>query len=304
MLQATIQEPQWNGPIMSRRGLLRLAAGSATAVGLSACGVKAPQSASSRFGGIGDEAGFRLSWGGRGVDVLTYSPTGLPLDRPVVMSLHGYSRLASSMMDKWKPLADQFGLHIIIPHFDERNFPGDSYAMGGDGMGSPGTRPIDALGLIFDQARARSGLTASEFGLFGHSAGAQLAHRYLMLSDNPRVRAAVVSAAGWYTMPDAGCQWPYGLQGTGVALRDLDPIWSKKVLLLVGDEDVGRQDLRWTNEAVAQGRTRIERSRSYFDRSCSVAAQRGIAIDWRMETVTNCGHESRKPIERAASFLA
>lgn len=222
----------------------------------------------------------------------------------MVMSLHGYSRFAHSMLERWKPIADDLGLHILVPHFAEEHFPGDSYAMGGDEMGAEGQRPIDALSLVFQQAKLRSGLMANEFGLFGHSAGAQLAHRYLMFSSNPQVRAAVVSAAGWYTMPDPGCQWPYGLAGTGVKITDLDPIWQKKVLLLVGDDDVGRQDLRWTGEAVAQGLTRIERSRTYYDRARHVAALRGVPIDWRMETVSNCGHESSKPIERAASFLA
>lgn len=289
---------------MSRRSLLNLVAGSMTAMGLSACGVRTPKSAGANFGGVGGEGGFRLAWSGNPVDVLTYSPAGLPKDRPVVMSLHGYSRMAAPMMERWRPLADIHGFHVIVPHFDDEYFPGDSYAMGGRDMGVSGQRPIDALSQIFDQAKAHAGLTASEFGLFGHSAGAQLAHRYLMFGDEARVRAAVVSAAGWFTMPDPESRWPYGLAGTPVDLVDLDPLWQKKVLLLVGDSDVGSQDLRWTGEALAQGMTRIARSRSYYNRACKVAAQRGVEIDWQIEMVGDCGHESSKPIERAALFLA
>ena len=294
------------GPEISRRSLIRLAAGSATALGLSACGIRssAPNSVSSSFDAVSSSSGFGLAWGGQPVEVLSYSPAGLPKDRPIVMSLHGVSRFAAPMLERWKPLADQLGLHVIVPHFDEEHFPGDSYAMGGYDMGAVGTRSIDALGLAFDQFKARKGLTAKQFGLFGHSAGAQLAHRYLMLSENPRVRAAVVSAAGWFTMPCTNSQWPYGLAGTGVTLPDLDAIWPKKVMLLVGENDTGRTDLRWTDQAIAQGSTRIERSKAYFNQACSVASQRGQPIDWHMELVGNCAHESSKPIQRAASFLA
>lgn len=276
----------------------------ALGVGLGGCAT-APRSASLNGAAMQtSDRSWLLDWAGKPVRVNSYSPAHLPTDRPVVIALHGTLRNADGMVRNWQPWADLLGLHVIVPEFDERYFPGESYSMGGSTMGTPGERAIDAVPLIFDQARDRLGFSAVQFGLFGHSAGAQLAHRYLMFAEPESVRAAVVAGAGWYTMPDDETRWPYGLSGTGVELADLDPCWSTKVLLLVGDQDVDRRFLRWSEGARAEGDTRIERGKAYFEQARRVAHRRGIALDWRFELVPGSGHDSARAIDRAASFLA
>lgn len=289
---------------LSRREAIARAGIAALGLGLSGYATSAKAVSRSNADLISSDQSWLLDWAGKPVRVNSYAPADMPPDRPVVLALHGTLRNAEGMARNWQPWADLLGLYVIVPEFDERYFPGESYSMGGSTMGTPGERAIDAVALIFQQARTRMGFTADSFGLFGHSAGAQLAHRYLMFADPDSVRAAVVAGAGWYTMPDDETRWPYGLWGTGVELADLDPCWSTKVLLLVGDQDKGRQYLRWTNEARAEGKTRIERGRAYFDRARRVAEQRGISLDWRFELVPGSGHDSARAIDRAASFLA
>ena len=45
--------------------------------------------------------------------------------------------------------------------------------------------------------------------MFGHSAGAQFTHRYMLLSKDKRISNAVVANAGWYTFIN-NAKFPYG----------------------------------------------------------------------------------------------
>lgn len=51
---------------------------------------------------------------------------------------------------------------------------------------------------------------AGPVDVFGHSGGAQLAHRFAMLNPH-RVERLSLAAAGWYCLPDASMAYPYGL---------------------------------------------------------------------------------------------
>ena len=37
--------------------------------------------------------------------------------------------------------------------------------------------------------------------LFGHSAGSQVAHRFLLFKPTNKTNKVILSAAGWYTVP-------------------------------------------------------------------------------------------------------
>jgi pimeloyl-ACP methyl ester carboxylesterase len=60
--------------------------------------------------------------------------------------------------------------------------------------------------------RSELGLADEAFDLWGHSAGAQFAHRFALFRPAAPVRRIVAAGAGWYTTPDLELDFPYGLR--------------------------------------------------------------------------------------------
>ena len=52
--------------------------------------------------------------------------------------------------------------------------------------------------------------------MFGHSAGAQFVHRFVMFAPGPNLRTAISANAGWYTTLEENVAFPYGLKDAPV----------------------------------------------------------------------------------------
>lgn len=247
------------------------------------------------------------SWSGPAINVVTYRPIDWRPDRPVVIVLHGINRNLDYTMNTWEPLADRFGFMVVVPHFDDRAFPG---AFGyGQGSVRDGTVPrnsaFNAIGPIFAEVRQRYHLQRDGFRLFGHSAGAQFVHRFLYFNPQAPVERAVISMGGWYTLPDPGEDWPYGLNGTAVSRSDLERIMALRVVLQVGSLDRKRdENLRETREADAQGRNRVTRGFNYFEAMQDRAEGFRTPFNWRFIVVPQAGHDSEAGAYDAAAWLA
>ena len=117
---------------------------------------------------------------------------------------------------------------------------------------------------------------AKSYVIYGHSAGGQFTHRFcyfdgLLHSKRPEypvIERALIANPGWYTMPDLGVSYPYGLKDTPLIeekklLEDFVRL-PKRLLLGTSDTDTEDKDLRKTPEANAQGPHRLARGESYF----------------------------------------
>ena len=102
--------------------------------------------------------------------------------------------------------------------------------------------------------------------MFGHSAGAQFTHRYMLLSKDKRISNAVVANAGWYTFIN-NAKFPYGIKNSPIIISDEDLRWfmSNKVNLLIGSEDIGSKSVNSSKGAKLQGITRVDRASNYFN---------------------------------------
>ena len=63
------------------------------------------------------------------------------------------------------------------------------------------------------------GTSVEEYSLFGHSAGAQVAHRFLYFIHPNRASRTVLANSGYYTMPIEEISYPYGLKGVKALRR-------------------------------------------------------------------------------------
>jgi len=165
--------------------------------------------------------------------------------------------------------------------------------------------------------------TADKYILFGHSAGAQFVHRFMLFMPSsplqskihsteehksksttsekgssisfPRVSLAISANAGFYTMPNQRVAFPYGLKKTVLQQADIDLALSRRMLILLGDADTdpNHKSLRRTEKAMAQGKHRFERGQNFFK-----AAQQAHDVksssnfNWTMKFVPDVAHDS------------
>lgn len=183
-------------------------------------------------------------------------------DAPLLVSVHGLSRKAFQHARLLGPYADEYGVVVLAPHFDEDRFP-DYQKLGHDG---PGGRADAMLDEIVREAARLTAVDASPIYLVGFSGGAQFAHRYTMAHPE-RVAGAILVSAGWYTFPDPTVRYPYGLEPSRRhALIDFDPEGFLRVpiTVLVSREDDSNDSLRRTERCDRQqGVTRRERGHNW-----------------------------------------
>jgi poly(3-hydroxybutyrate) depolymerase len=182
-------------------------------------------------------------WPGAAIDVWLYRPAEAGADAPVLFVMHGVQRDADRYLREWAPVARAYGAVLVVPEFSRANFPGSAGYNLGNTFADNGA-PIDrarwsysAIEPIFDAVVAREGLTATRYLLFGHSAGAQFVHRFVMLGAGARLQRAVSANAGWYTYPDQATAWPYGLR-EGPSGPQPAAMFGAPLYLVLGDQDI------------------------------------------------------------------
>lgn len=220
-------------------------------------------------------------------------PTGR-VQAPALVVLHGIARNAQELTRLLKPYAEQWGRTIIIPHFNERAWPSFQRPCNV-------ARPDLALLALLDRVTAELPDLVGPVELFGHSGGAQLAHRVAMLFPH-RIARLYVAAAGWYCLPDYSMPYPYAL-GAGTTTQSAK--WTRRkaaalkeflripVRVYVGSEDVQRDDaLRKTPELdKQQGRNRRTRAHTYTRALNQAAATHGLVPQAKLIELPGCDHD-------------
>lgn len=223
-------------------------------------------------------------------------------EAPPVVVLHGISRNPRKLVELFLPEAERTGRSVVVPHFSASRWPV---------FQRPGgkARPDQALlGLLAYLAMIDSAF-AGKVALFGHSGGAQLAHRWAMLFPH-KVARLNLAAAGWYCLPDTTMPYPYGL-GTESTLDShrwarrhaeaLDAYLALPVRVFVGTRDTERDSSLRMTAALdrEQGRTRLGRAETYFDRFRAAAALRSIRHNIDLIRLPNVSHDVAEAITRA-----
>lgn len=228
---------------------------------------------------------------------------------PVVAVLHGVQRNGATYRDAWVAQAEAQGFLLLVPEFGAEKFPGVlwyNFGHAGDDHGQVFPRAswvFGALDRAVAGARARLGAGEGGFALYGHSAGAQFAHRYLLLGGGA-ARRVIVANAGWYSMPDLGVGFPYGLAGVGDAAL-LWAAFARPVVILLGEADVdpNHPQLRRNAAADRQGLHRFARGQAFFAAAAAQAAAMGAPFHWVLSTVPGVGHSNAGMAAAAGSFL-
>jgi len=226
------------------------------------------------------------------------------------MVMHGRSRNADGYIDMWVDWASRYDYIAIAPRFDDKNWAGDEYNLGNvftgrDGAGSKNPESKWAFTVvegIHEQVRREFRLDDPLFDIWGHSAGGQFVHRFMLFKPNAKVRYALPANAGWYTTPALDRAFPHGVKHPLLSIneRDLKHWTSKPVVIFRGTADTERtENLSQTLEADAQGQNRFERAAFMYRKIKAFNPN----TNWQMIDLPDADHNQRKMAPAAQDFL-
>jgi pimeloyl-ACP methyl ester carboxylesterase len=220
--------------------------------------------------------------------------------RRILVSVHGISESARFHAERFAPLAEEFGVLVVAPHFRRPAWQ-DYQRLGRSGRGPRADVALERLVAVIGSS---TDVPAGRFFLFGYSGGGQFAHRYLMAHPR-RVASAVIASPGWYTFPDAGRSYPYGLD-TASSREDLslepDAFLRVPLLVTVGERDVERDETLRRSPRVdrIQGKTRLERAERFVAAMKRSAERCGIPSPVGLRRLPDVGHSFEESVSIAA----
>lgn len=250
-------------------------------------------------------------WAGPALRVWYWAPDKVVATTPVVFVMHGVKRDADRYLAEWVPLAKRHGFIVVVPEFNQTSFPGSlgyntGYFTERDGTPRPRAQwSFAAIEPLFDAVKARTGARVPRYALYGHSAGAQFVHRYVLFMPEARLSRAVAANAGWYTRPDLTTVYPYGLGGTPVGQKGLTRALDQPLTILLGtaDTDIADPNLRTSHQANAQGPHRFARGLNFHEAGKATAARLVVPFRWHLEKVLGVGHNNGEMAVAAAPLL-
>jgi len=252
----------------------------------------------------------------KNIEVFYHVPENSTTASPILITLHGDDRSGAFSRNAFIARANQLNFIVVSPQFTEDDFPGgDGYNLAnifvdGDNP-SPGTLnnsslwTFNVIDPIFEYFKTLTGNTSSAYDLFGFSAGAQVAHRFLIFNPGAKFNRIVAASAGWYTVPVTDVLFPYGLNASPAEAADLAPVFGANLKVIVGlsDNDPDSPGLRHNEFADAQGLHRLDRAQFFYTSGFNKAQSDGIAFNWSYYTVENTQHELIPMASFAADLL-
>ncbi len=215
----------------------------------------------------------------------------------ILVSVHGVSRNAGEHLELLRPYAERSGAFLVAPQFAADAYP-DYQRLGRKGRGP--RADLALIRLLNDLGRTLS-LDTGVVDIFGFSGGAQFAHRFAMAHPQ-RVRHLVLGAAGWYTMPDRGLSYPYGVaDARGLNAVRLDALAAARLatLLLVGEHDNSPDDEELNRSGIVcrtQGAGRLQRAQAWKRAMDAYARRRGETSAVDLRVLPGVGHSFREAV--------
>jgi len=244
------------------------------------------------------------------IDVWYYVPPGDPAVMDFQVVLHGMDRNAYEYLGPWAAKARQYGIVTIAPefrsdYFDTRKYNEGNIIDSGGSLNPPEKTTFYLIDKIFEFVLEELELEFDNYNIFGHSAGAQFVHRFLMFYSSPYVDKAVAANSGWYTFPTLENDFPYGVNNyCGDISNFRSRFYGKKLTILLGTADTLRtSSLRTTPEADAQGLDRFERGNNFFNTNQQWAVSSGYLFRWQVQHVQDVGHDHTLMSPAAADHL-
>ncbi|UTW44437.1 alpha/beta hydrolase [bacterium SCSIO 12696] len=240
-------------------------------------------------------------WAGPRIPVWVYVPPTVDTETaPVLFMMHGAKRGAARYLSEWDQVADRDGFIVVAPEFNRETFPKSRQYQRGNVFDAEGAEipesewTFSAIEAIFDHLKQQLGSKQQRYTLYGHSAGSQFAHRYLLFVEQTRAKRFLPANAGWYTFADLDIDYPYGLKGSGVSESQLKAALQKDVVVLLGNKDnnPNHNSLKRSGGADAQGPHRYARGLAFYENARKNAKEYGVPFGWTLRVIDGVAHKN------------
>ncbi|MGL5448430.1 MAG: hypothetical protein ACRDBL_14075 [Rhabdaerophilum sp.] len=230
---------------------------------------------------------------------------------PLVIAMHGLTRNAIQTRDNWLDLAEKHGLIVVAPYLDTKRFPTRLYQQGGV-VGEPDRSKwlYQSIERLYDHLVAQKRAEPTGYVLFGHSAGAQFVHRFVIAMPQARYRLAIAGNAGFYTLPTGkseagGFEFPFSLDGTPITEAERKAALQRPMILMLGDQDIDPNHYQLNNSdgARAQGPHRFARGQFFFSAAEAEAKRLGVPLGWKKVVVPGVDHNNTRMAAAAAQMI-
>lgn len=247
-------------------------------------------------------------WDKPDVEIFFITPEKINKDTKVIFVIHGNSRNAEDYLSAWIPHVINKNVIVAAPQFRKIDFRYffllEMAESSGDVNRNKNEYINNSISLFFNFIKSKFSLTTETYKMFGHSAGAQFTHRYMLLSMDNRISNTVIANAGWYTFITDD-EFPYGIKNSPINISNKQIEWfmSKKANLLIGSDDIDFKSVNSSKGANLQGLTRVDRAANYFDSLIMNAESRGYALRWSYRVLERVDHDFKKVTPYAAQIL-
>ncbi|PWL39897.1 hypothetical protein DKG77_03440 [Flagellimonas aquimarina] len=270
---------------------------------------------------------------GDSITIFYHRPVNFTQNSKILMVIPGAGRNGDDYRDSWIETSEKHSVLIISPSYPEKEYNYGDYHLGGvvkdlnlsKGISfKKGTNQVlvdenivlfninnkkedwiyDDFDRIFEMVKRATKSRQKKYDLFGHSAGGQILHRFVLFSPNSKANKILASNAGTYTLPDYKENYPFGMKN--VDARKLRASFKKELVLFLGEldnESETRGRMLRSKTADIQGTHRLARGKYFCSYSTEAAKNLGMKFNWKLEVIANVGHNQKKMAEFAANYL-
>ena len=249
------------------------------------------------------------SWNKPDLDVFYHLPKTIDNDTKIFFVIHGNTRNADDYLKTWIRLTKDKNIAIFAPHFKRSLFVRFNTLQMSTSNGKIRTNKDlylnNSIDTLFEYIKSKFKLTGKLYDIYGHSAGAQFVHRYLLMSDDPKVNIAVAANAGWYTFLN-GADFPYGVKNPPISLTDsnVKKFLNTNLYILIGTNDIDiNSSINKSEGAQKQGINRLQRAKNFFKYTESIVEQNNLEFKWKYQAVPGAPHSNKVMSKTAVLIL-
>jgi len=227
----------------------------------------------------------------------------------ILFIIHGNSRNADGYIEVWTKLAKNKNVILIAPEFIKSKFPNyNTLQMSSSGGKIKSDLKLylnGSIDLLFKFYKNKFNVKTDQYMIYGHSGGAQFVHRYLLMSDGPKIKKGVAANAGWYTFL-GGWKFPYGIKEppSKLASENLRRFLKMKLSILIGSKDTEiTSSVNQSKGANKQGANRFQRANNFFRSASNVAKKHNLEFNWDYKVIKGVGHSNSKMSLAASNIL-
>lgn len=249
-------------------------------------------------------------WNNSDVELFYTLPEEINNQTQVLFIIHGGARDSEKYLDIWKKFTDDKNIILVAPEFKRADYEDYEYLNISDDYGvlnkNLNEHLHNSLSIFFSFFKSKYNLEIDTYKLYGHSGGAQFAHRLLLFSDYDNVSSAVIAGAGSYTFLNNE-NYPYGLKESNhLSDKKIKRYLSQRVTFLIGNQDIKKFESSKKNNIqgkAMQGNNRFEVGINYFNNLITVSERQKIPLRWKFQIAKGVAHDNEKMSLLASEIL-